>query len=156
MSFNRVLLIGRLGNDPEVRYSQAQNAVGNFRIATNERRQGPDGQWVDHTEWHTIVCFGKTAENCKQYLQKGRQVFVEGKLQTRKYQDQDGKERYFTEVVANVVQFLGGNEGKAANGSAATYMEVEKTTVSSSAADVAMSKSTMGEPIAFDDDDIPF
>lgn len=152
MSLNRIFLIGNLGQDPEMRYTQSQLAVCNFSLATNERRQGDDGQWVDQTEWHKIVCFGKTAENCSQYLKKGRQVFVEGRIQTRKYQDKEGKDRYITEVVANAVRFIGGGKGEG--------VEVERTPRSapaaSSGAPKAPAGAPIGETISFDDDDIPF
>ena len=159
MSLNRVFLMGRLGVDPELRFSQNQTAIGSFRIATNERRQGQDGQWTDHTEWHNIVCFGKTAENCKQYLQKGRQVFVEGKIQTRKYQDQDGKDKYFTEIVANTVQFIGAGDSRGAAG-----MEIDRMGGDAPPPSAPMGggskgsapKASRGEAISFDDDDIPF
>ncbi len=159
MSLNRVFLIGRLGVDPELRFSQNQTAIGSFRIATNERRQGQDGQWTDHTEWHNIVCFGKTAENCKQYLQKGRQVFIEGKIQTRKYQDQDGKDKYFTEVVANTVQFIGGNDSRGAgSGIEVDRMGMDAPPMPGPGAGKASNspKPSLGESISFDDDDIPF
>ncbi len=84
-------------------------AMATFSIATNERKKGQDGEWEDHTEWHNIVTFGKTAENCAKFLQKGRQVYIEGRIQTRKY-DKDGVTHYRTEVVANNVSFLGNKE----------------------------------------------
>ena len=84
-------------------------AMATFSIATNERKKGQDGEWEDHTEWHNIVTFGKTAENCAKFLQKGRQVYIEGRIQTRKY-DKDGVTHYRTEVVANNVSFLGSKE----------------------------------------------
>lgn len=150
MSFNRVMLLGRLGADPEMRYTQSQTPVCTLKVATNERRKGADGEWAEHTEWHTVVAFGKTAENCSQYLQKGRQVFVEGKIQTRKFQDQEGKDRYFTEIVANGVTFVGGGRGEG--------MEIEKSVSPSSrkAAAPAATAAPIGETISFDDDDIPF
>lgn len=102
---NKAILLGNLGKDPEVRYTQSGNAVSNFTLATTERRkQGED--WVDHTEWHNIVVFGRRAELCSQYLQKGSQVYIEGRIQTRRWEDRDGNPRYSTEIVANDVQFL--------------------------------------------------
>ena len=153
MSLNRVFLIGNLGAAPELRYTQAQLPVCTFRIATNERKQDKDGQWTDHTEWHTVVSFGKTAENCNQYLQKGKQVFVEGRIQTRKYQDQDGKDKYFTEIVASAVRFLSGARGEGG-------IEVERSAPprqsGAGAAGAGAVPSSIGETISFDDDDIPF
>lgn len=114
---NKVILLGRLGSDPEMKHSQSQTAICNFKLATNERKKGADGQWGDHTEWHNVVCFGKTAENVNTYLAKGKQAFIEGKIQTRKYEGKDGNTKYFTEIVANSVQFLGsGSESKPQEG----------------------------------------
>ena len=108
-SLNRVLLIGNLGADPEVRYTQGGSAVANFRIATTEVwNDRGSGERNERTEWHRIVVWGKQAENCGEYLKKGRTVFVEGRIQTREWQDKDGNKRYTTEIVANNVQFLGG------------------------------------------------
>ena len=105
-SLNRVEIIGRLGKDPEVRYSQPGNAVCNMTIATDESYTDRDGNKVEKAEWHKVVCYGKQAENCGQYLTKGSLVFVEGGLQTRKWQDKEGVERYTTEIKAQRVQFL--------------------------------------------------
>jgi single-strand DNA-binding protein len=106
---NKVILVGNLGKDPEVRYVQSGNAVCTLRLAVTERRKDGDN-WKDHTEWMDVVTFGKTAENAGQYLQKGRQIYVEGRLQTRQYKDKEGHDRYKTEVVANQVLFLGGGD----------------------------------------------
>lgn len=105
---NKVILVGNLGKDPEVRYLQTGNAVCNLRLATTERRKDGENGWKDHTEWHEVVTWGKTAENVGQYCAKGKQLYIEGRLQTRQYKDKDGNERYKTEVVAENVQFLGG------------------------------------------------
>jgi len=103
---NKAILIGRLGNDPEVRYTTSGGAVANFNIATNESWTDKSGQKQDRTEWHKIVVWGKLAELCGQYLSKGRQVFVEGRLQTRDWTDKEGQKRYTTEIVGQNVQFL--------------------------------------------------
>lgn len=108
MSVNKVILVGRLGQNPEVKYTPSGAAVTNFSIATSENWMDKSGQKQERTEWHRIVVWGKTAENCAQYLSKGRQVFVEGRLQTRQWQDKDGQTKYTTEVQAQAVQFLGG------------------------------------------------
>ncbi|MBN2494423.1 MAG: single-stranded DNA-binding protein [Deltaproteobacteria bacterium] len=108
---NKAILVGNLGADPEARYTQGGSAVTNFRIATSERWTGRDGQPQERTEWHRIVTFGRLAEHCRDYLSKGRQVYVEGRIQTRSWEDRDGNKRYTTEVVANTVQFLGGRGG---------------------------------------------
>lgn len=108
---NRVTLVGNLGKDPEVKFLQGGNAVCNLRLAVTERRKFGD-DWRDETEWFDVVCFGKTAENAGQYLAKGRQIYVEGRGQTRKWKDKDEKDRYSFEVVANQILFLGSNPDK--------------------------------------------
>jgi len=105
---NKAFLIGRLGGDPEVRYTSNGGAVANFSLATNENWTDKNGQKQERTEWHRIVVWGKLGELCGQYLAKGRQAFVEGRLQTREWTDKEGAKRYTTEVVAQNVQFLGG------------------------------------------------
>jgi single-strand DNA-binding protein len=116
-SVNRVILVGNLGRDPELRYIQSGQAVANFTLATNDRWRDKEGNNQERTEWHRIVVWGKSAENCAQYLQKGRSVYVEGRLQTREWEDKEGNKRQTTEVVAQTVQFLGGRGG-AGGGSA--------------------------------------
>ncbi len=109
---NKVILIGNLGRDPEVRFTQGGQAVANFSVATTETwTDKSSGQKQEKTEWHRIVVWGKQAENCGQYLKKGRQAYIEGRLQTREWTDKEGKKNYTTEVVANTVQFLGGGGG---------------------------------------------
>lgn len=108
MSVNKVILVGRLGQAPEVRYTPSGAAVANFSIATNESWTDKSGQKQERTEWHRIVVWGKLAELCKQYLTKGRQAYIEGRMQTRQWQDKDGQTKYTTEVMAQTVQFLGG------------------------------------------------
>jgi len=115
-SVNKVILVGNLGRDPELRYIPSGQPVANFTLATNERWRDKDGNNQERTEWHRVVVWGKSAENCAQYLQKGRSVYVEGRLQTRDWEDKDGNKRSTTEVVAQVVQFLGGRGGSDAGG----------------------------------------
>lgn len=116
MSVNKVMLMGRLGADPELRTISSGQAVANFNLATSENWVDRDGQKQEKTEWHRVVVWGKLAELCRQYLSKGRQVFVEGKLQTRSWEDQQGQKRYTTEIVASNIQFIGGaNDRPAAN-----------------------------------------
>jgi single-strand DNA-binding protein len=103
---NKVMLIGRLGKDPEVRYAANGTAVASMSLATDESYTDRDGNKVERTEWHRVVVFQRQAENCKTFLSKGSLIFVEGSLQTRKWQDQQGQDRYMTEVKANRVQFL--------------------------------------------------
>lgn len=106
MSLNKVMVIGRLGRDPELKYTQAGAPVCTLNLATDESYKDNNGQKVERTEWHRVVVFQKAAENCSQYLAKGSLVFVEGSLQTRKWQDQQGQDRYATEIRAHRVQFL--------------------------------------------------
>lgn len=109
---NKVILVGNLGQDPEIRHTANSTAVANLRIATSESwKDKQTGEQRENTEWHSVVLFGKTAEIAGQYLKKGRQVYLEGKLQTRKWQDKSGNDRYTTEIVANDMQMLGGNQG---------------------------------------------
>jgi single-strand DNA-binding protein len=106
-SINKVQLIGNLGADPELRYTSGGQPVADLRVATNRRFTGRDGAQQEDTQWHRVVVWGKQAEHCKEYLSKGRQVYVEGRLQTRSWEDRDGNKRWTTEVVAQTVQFLG-------------------------------------------------
>lgn len=105
-TLNRVILIGRLGADPDVRYTQSGLPVVRFNLATNERVPAGEGNWEDRTEWHRIVVFGKIAENCANYLSKGRLVYVEGRLRTNQWEDAQGVRRSTTEIVASDVGFL--------------------------------------------------
>jgi single-strand DNA-binding protein len=107
-SVNKVIVLGNLGRDPELRHTAGGKAVCTLRIATNEQWQDQSGERQERTEWHSVVVWGRQAENCNQYLKKGRTVYVEGRLQTRKWQDKDGNDRYTTEIVADRVQFIGG------------------------------------------------
>jgi single-strand DNA-binding protein len=110
-SVNKVILIGNLGRDPELRYTQSGQPVANFTVATNENWTGRDGKREERTEWHRVVAWGKTAELCAQYLSKGRTVYLEGRIQTREWEDKEGQKRQTTEIVAQTVQFLGGPGG---------------------------------------------
>ncbi|NDD91535.1 single-stranded DNA-binding protein [bacterium] len=148
MSVNKVILIGRLGQNPEVRHTPSGSSVANFSLATNESWTDKQGQKQERTEWHRVVVWGKLADLCGQYLVKGRQIFVEGKLQTRQWQDKDGQTKYTTEVLAQTVQFLGGNaqQGAGAGNAANNFGGNAPTT---------MDTSGMAEP-SFTEDDIPF
>ncbi len=161
MGVNKVILLGNLGKDPEMRYTPQNMAIANLTIATGERKKDPSGNWVDHTEWHRVVVFGKTAENVNQYLKKGRQVYIEGRLRTRKWQDKEGKDRYTTEIVADTVQFVGGGRGDGARGhseeSAEAPMQMAANAGPVAAAPASSSGSgSAGDDVSFDDDDIPF
>ncbi|MEI6805515.1 MAG: single-stranded DNA-binding protein [Myxococcaceae bacterium] len=115
---SKMTIIGNLGADPEVRYSQGGMALCNLRVAVTKRKKEGEN-YVDHTEWFTLVCFGKTAENAQRFLKKGRQVFAEGRFQARKWADKDGKERVSLEVVVNQLLFLGNGREEGAMGSSA-------------------------------------
>lgn len=110
-SVNKVILVGNLGRDPEIRYLPSGDPVANITIATSSKYKGKDGNMVEETEWHRVTFFGKLAEIVGQYLKKGRPVYVEGRIKTRKYTDKDGVEKYATDIIANEMQMLGGREG---------------------------------------------
>jgi len=145
MSVNKVILVGNLGKDPEVRYTQTGSAVANFSIATSEQWNDRDGKKQERTEWHNIVVWGKQAEHCGQYLSKGRQVYIEGSIRTRSYDDKSGNKRYITEIIAQRIQFLGGGGG--------TRLP-QQGTEASGVDDMAMGGMGGGQPPM--DDDIPF
>lgn len=168
MSVNKVILVGRLGQNPEVRYTPSGAAVANFSVATNESWTDKSGQKQERTEWHRVVVWGKLAELCNQYLAKGRQVYLEGRLQTRQWQDKDGQTKYTTEVQAQTVQFLGAGAGERASGSAGINGP-EQQGYGSSPGNVSAGPAATGSPVAggrpsfggaeepsFTEDDIPF
>lgn len=142
MSVNKVILVGNLGQKPELKNLPNGQAVANFSVATNEKWEDKSGQKQERTEWHRITVWGKQAENAAKYLDKGRQVYVEGKLQTRSY-EKDGVTKYVTEIQAQLIQFLGGNP--AAGGGAAKAPGAP-----------ASSAPGAGGPGFNADDDIPF
>lgn len=113
MSVNKVILVGNLGKDPELRYTPSGAAVATFSLATTERYKDRDGNRQEKTEWHNIVAWRQLAEICGKYLHKGKQIYIEGRIQTRSYDDRDGNKRYITEIVADQMQMLGraGDEG---------------------------------------------
>ena len=112
---NKVFLIGRLGADPEIRYTPQGTPVVTFRLATSEFRT-KDGERQEHTEWHSVVAFGRLAEICGEHLNKGRLVYVEGSLRTRSWEDRDGNRRYTTEIVVQSIKFLGPSKGQTSEG----------------------------------------
>src|SRR5262245_59667629 len=138
MSVNRALLIGNLGKDPEVRFTPGGQAVARFPVATSEVWNDREGQRQQRTEWHNVVVWGKQAETCGTYLAKGRQVFIEGSIRSRQYDDKEGNKRYITEIIAQRVQFLGGGGGR---GGESRGMHDEAPS---------------GPPASAEDDDIPF
>jgi single-strand DNA-binding protein len=154
MSVNKVILVGNLGKKPELRYTPGGQAVANFTLATNERFGGKDGQPAqERTEWHRIVVWGRTAENCGQYLDKGRQVYIEGRLQTREWQDKEGQKRQTTEVVATTVQFLGGKGGGDGMGGGGGNMGADERVAAGAPAGAAPDE--FGDT-GTGDDDLPF
>lgn len=156
MSVNKVILVGRLGQNPEVRYTPSGAAVANFSVATNESWVDKQGQKQERTEWHRIVVWGRQAENCAQYLAKGRQVYLEGRMQTRQWQDKDGQTKYTTEVQAQTVQFLGGgaSAGAGAMSSSESDMGFAPSAPMGSASAGPATASSEGP--SFTEDDIPF
>lgn len=148
---NKVMLIGNLGADPEIRYTTGGRAVANVRLATAEAwRDRESGEQQERTEWHRIVFFGRLAEIVEEYLRKGSQVYIEGRIQTNKWQDKDGNDRYTTEIIANEMQMLGGRGGGAAGGGAADFDQ------SAPAQTKAAPKAAAEPPVDDFDDDIPF
>lgn len=127
-SVNKVILIGNLGADPEKRVTGTGQVVTNFNIATTERWNDKSGQKQERTEWHRIVVWGQQAENCAQYLSKGRPVYVEGGLRTRQWDDKEGIKRYTTEVVAQRVQFLGSPTGEKKDAAVSTSFDANNAT----------------------------
>lgn len=105
-SLNKAMIIGRLGQDPDVRYTQSNTAVANLSIATSERYKDKQGEWKERTEWHRVVAWGRLAEICQEYLNKGSQVYIEGPIQTRKWEDKEGQTRYTTEIKALTMTML--------------------------------------------------
>lgn len=153
MSVNKVILVGNLGKDPELRYTPSGAAVATFSLATTERFKGKDGQMQEKTEWHNIVVWRQLAEICGKYLHKGKQIYVEGRIQTRSYDDRDGNKRYITEIVADQMQMLGraGEEG-----AAAPRGESRPARSGNSSGGNAPAYEDFSEPPFNPDDDIPF
>jgi single-strand DNA-binding protein len=145
---NKAILIGNLGRDPELRYTQSGSAVANFTLATSENWNNKNGEREERTEWHRIVAWGRTAELCAQYLAKGRTVYIEGRIQTREWEDKEGQKRRTTEIVANTVQFLGGRGQGAGGGGGGRDLPPPSNP--------SEPPSNPSEPPPGGDDDIPF
>ena len=149
---NKVILVGNLGNDPDIRYTASGAAVANISVATTDSwRDKETGEQQDRTEWHRVVFFGRLAEIVGEYLRKGSQIYLEGRLQTRKWQDKTGNDRYTTEIVANEMQMLGGRGG--GGGSAPVPMDNEAAGGMPSGPGDSASQVADND---FVDDDIPF
>ncbi len=158
---NKVILIGNLGADPEVRYSASGSAITNARLATSDQwKDKQTGEQQERTEWHRVVFFGRLAEIAGEYLKKGSKVFVEGRLQTRKWQGQDGQDRYTTEVVVNDMQMLDGPGGgggmAAAAAGAGAGAAVAPAGMDRSASAGTPESEPQAAPVDDFDDDIPF
>ena len=145
-SLNKVMLIGNLGKDPEVRYTAAGTAVASFSVATSEKYKNKSGEWEEKTEWHNVTLWARLAEIAGEYLAKGKTVYIEGRLQTRKWQDRDGKDRYTTEIVGEKMQMLSGKGegggGRQGGGRSESQGQSQETAYE--------------EPTFNPDDDIPF
>ena len=119
---NKVMLLGNVGKDPEMRSTQGGMQIATFALATAERTKGQDGQWTDKTEWHNIVCFQRTAEIVRDYVKKGSQLFIEGRISTRSWDDKEsGQKKYRTEILCNELTLLGGKGGGNAEGGSSSY-----------------------------------
>jgi single-strand DNA-binding protein len=136
-SVNKVILVGNLGSDPELRYTPSGKAVATFNLATHEKWTGKDGEKSERTEWHRIVAWDRLGEICGEYLHKGSQIYIEGRLQTRSWEDREGNKRYTTEIVAQTMQMLG------SSGKGGTAKSTEESFPTE-------------QPITVPEDDIPF
>jgi single-strand DNA-binding protein len=152
-SVNKVILIGNLGRDPEMRYLPSGDAVANLRVATTDKFKDKNGDMQEQTEWHSVAFFGRQAEVCGQYLKKGSQVYVEGSLRTRKWQDKDGNDRYTTEIRGDRMQMLGGRGG---GGASADYDAPPMDSGSSAPRGKPAGGGSSGGGFDDLDDDIPF
>ena len=151
-SVNKVILVGNLGRDPETRYTTGGEAVTNVSIATTDTWKDKAGEKQERTEWHRVAFFGKLAEIAGEYLKKGSQVYVEGRLQTRKWQDKEGQERYTTEIIADRMQMLGGRAGAGGGGGGEPPPERERSSGGGKPGSAAPAKKNVDDL----DDDIPF
>jgi single-strand DNA-binding protein len=150
---NKVILIGNLGKDPELRYTPGGQPVASFSVATTERWTDKNGQRQDRTEWHNIVVWGKLAELTNQYLKKGRPVYIEGRITSRSWDDRDGNKKYRTEIVANQIQFLSGGPGPAAAGAEAVAQPEPQQ---SGESHFDQSSPAAGGQAGVPEDDLPF
>jgi single-strand DNA-binding protein len=153
---NKVILLGHLGRDPEMRYQPSGGAIANFSVATSETFKDKEGNKQERTEWHRVVLFGRTAEIAGEYLRKGSMAYVEGRLQTRKWTDKEGQERYTTEIVGDRLQLVGARGG--GGGGAASFDEEDQSRPSGggSSAGGARKNEMPPAPAEDFDDDIPF
>jgi single-strand DNA-binding protein len=155
-SVNKVILVGNLGRDPETRYMTSGEAVTNIRLATTDTWKDKNGEKQERTEWHNIVFYGRQAEIAGEYLKKGRQIYVEGRLQTRKWQDKEGQDRYTTEIIADRMQMLGSREGGAAPAGGDEPPAREKSSAAEPRAGAKAGAAPAKKKPDDLDDDIPF
>jgi single-strand DNA-binding protein len=154
---NKVIIVGNLGKDPETRYMPSGSAVTNLRIATTEAwKDKQSGDQQERTEWHSVAMFGRLAEIAAEYLRKGSQVYIEGKLRTRKWQDKEGKDRYTTEIVADEMQMLGSKGGGGASAGAGGAGAAASAGAASAGGGGRAAVNDSGGPPGDFDDDIPF
>jgi len=148
---NKVLLLGNVGKDPEIRSTAGGMTVASFSLATADRQKDAQGNWADKTEWHNLVCFQRTAEVVRDYVKKGTQIFVEGKIQTRSWDDKtSGEKKYKTEILVNELTLLGGGAGRSEGATAGGYSKSNTASYASTPA------SPSYEDQGITDDDIPF
>ncbi|TNE74496.1 single-stranded DNA-binding protein [bacterium] len=158
-SLNKVLLIGHLGADPEVRYTQSNTAVATMNLATNERFKDSNGDWQERTEWHRVIAWGRLAEVCQQFIKKGSQIYIEGSLQTRQWQDKDGQNRYTTEIKAAAIQMLDTKQGAGNDAPARGNYNAPQNNNYSNQQQASKPLADTQIPSEFDsitDDDLPF
>ena len=149
---NKVFLLGNVGKDPEIRATPGGMTIATFTLATADRQKGQDGQWTDKTEWHNLVCFQRTAEIVRDYVKKGTQLFIEGKIQTRSWDDKEsGQKKYRTEILVNELSLLGGGQGRGSSEGGGNYSRSNTASYGSS----APAQPDYAEQ-GITDDDIPF
>lgn len=161
-SVNKVILIGNLGKDPELKYLASGQAVAEFSIATTDRWKDKDGNTQERTEWHNIILWGRMGETAKEYLSKGKSVYIEGRLQYRSWDDKDGNKRYRTEIIGDRMQFLGsrgdsGSRGDGGSGESGGQRESgAPRTESAGTGNAGSMESSPANSSGSDDDDLPF
>ncbi len=156
---NKVILVGNLGNDPETKYTAGGMAICTLSVATSSVRKDKDGQQVEKTEWHRVKLFGKLGEIAGEYLKKGRQVYIEGSIRYDKFTGSDGVEKYFTDIVADEMQMLGGNAGEGAGGGSRERggeRPMRSAPAATRSAPAAGGGGRPAQDAGFEDDDIPF
>ena len=158
MTVNKCILVGNLGRDAEIRNTTGGTQVASLRLATTDRQKGADGNWQDHTEWHAVVCFGKLAELMDRFGKKGKQLYVEGRIQTREYTDKDGNKRWSTEIIAGEVRLLGGARDDAQGQSSAPSRAPARDDGGRTQTQRAPAKASApaDDYAGYDDDAVPF